>query len=93
MTRYFQGQQEAAYRAASNNPSMAGISLCATFMCKVCGMKKTTPGRKPVIKGYSRAGYRCAECVKTSMGQGPASPVASSDRATCPTSIHRSGKV
>lgn len=27
-----------------------------------------------------------------SMGQGPASPVASSDRATCPT-LNRSGKV
>jgi hypothetical protein len=66
MTSHFEGQREANYRERSNNPSMAGIGVCATFRCAVCKQPKEAFGRKLLIKGYSKGGYKCADCVAMS---------------------------
>jgi hypothetical protein len=63
MTSHFEGQQEANRRASNANPSMSGISFGQTFMCKGCHQPRKKVGRKPVIKGCSKAGYFCADCV------------------------------
>lgn len=64
MSDIFLGERERAYRERSNNASMAGIALGQSFMCKSCKQPRDRVGRKPVIKGYSRAGYRCSSCVE-----------------------------
>lgn len=40
---------------------MAGVTT-ASFVCKQCGQRKRTAGRKQV-SNYKKDGYRCAECV------------------------------
>ena len=69
MSGIFDGQIEANYRARSNNASMAGIQCGASFLCKACGNKRMAFGRKPMVKGYSKAGYKCAQCVASSAAQ------------------------
>ena len=66
MSDIFAGQSEANYRERSNNASMAGIAYGQSFKCKVCGLPRDRVGRKPVIKGYSKGGYKCAHCVAMS---------------------------
>ena len=64
MSDIFLGERERAYRERSNNASMAGIAYGQSFMCKACGKRRSSVGRKPVIKGYSKGGYRCSSCVE-----------------------------
>lgn len=63
MTSLFEGQQEANRRASNANPSMSGIAFGQTFICKRCRKPRNKVGRKPVIRGCSKAGYFCAECA------------------------------
>ena len=63
MSGVFDGQQEANYRERSCNASMAGVQMGATFRCTRCKQAKPAMGRKPMVKGYSKAGYKCADCV------------------------------
>ena len=64
MTSLFEGTRESQYRERSNNACMAGIAYGQSFICKACGEKRSSVGRKPVIKGYSKGGYRCSSCVE-----------------------------
>ena len=41
---------------------MAGI-MSPSFKCVVCKINKKTKGRKAVLRGSSKAGYKCADCV------------------------------
>lgn len=63
MTPHFEGQREHNYRERSTNPSMAGIAIGQTFICKRCRKPRNKVGRKPVIRSCSKAGYFCAECA------------------------------
>ncbi len=63
MSGVFDGQREFERRQSNANPSMSGISYGQTFICKRCKKPRNKVGRKPVIKGCSKAGYKCAQCV------------------------------
>ena len=65
MSDIFAGDREQNYRERSNNKSMAGIAYGQSFICKACGLPRNRVGRKPVIKGFSKAGYRCSSCVES----------------------------
>ncbi len=63
MSSVFDGTREAKFRERSNNASMASIAIGQSFMCKACGLPRNRIGRKPMVKGYSKAGYKCAGCA------------------------------
>ena len=60
----FEAHDIARYREQTERraKTMAGVAG-PSFHCRGCGEKKTIKGRKPLVPGYTKAGYRCAECV------------------------------
>lgn len=65
----FEGNREHDYRqqSAKNAGAMNGVVRCI-FVCRVCKDSKPITGRKMMVMGYSKAGYRCAECVAKRRG-------------------------
>ena len=56
------------YRAATlrqaSLPGVTGLS----FICRQCGLSRQIGGRKRVVKGTTRFGFRCAHCVAKGPG-------------------------
>lgn len=52
-------QREVTARQAS----MPGVTV-ASFVCRCCGRERLAHGRRQIVKGTSRFGYKCAECVE-----------------------------
>lgn len=49
--------------STATHRAMAGVTG-PSFRCVKCKQVRSTKGRRAVIKGYSRAGYRCRECAR-----------------------------
>lgn len=50
--------REATFRQAK----LPGVTF-PTFMCRKCGKQQGVVGRRRVVKGTSRHGYHCANCL------------------------------
>lgn len=46
----------------ANQAAMAGVTE-GSFICACCRLPKNARGRKQLVKGTSKFGYKCAECV------------------------------
>lgn len=46
----------------AKHATCAGITS-PRFVCKCCGRSKPTSGRKPLVKGTGKFGYKCADCA------------------------------
>ena len=51
------------YRDKTNAHASTIYSGTPTFKCAKCKSVKHITGRKAMVKGYSKAGYKCADCV------------------------------
>lgn len=60
----FEGNREHDFRTATarNAAKMNGVVRC-TFVCRVCHKTHAIAGRKAMVPGYSKAGYKCATCA------------------------------
>ena len=63
MTWFHDDQEIRAYRERTTMHSSCKGVMSPSFMCKACKRPRTTVGRRPVVPGYSKAGYICAECA------------------------------
>lgn len=51
------------YREATlRQASLPGVT-CLSFICRKCGLSRGITGRKQVVRGTTRFGFHCAQCV------------------------------
>ena len=65
MSRYATGEPDAidrARRVTALDAKMAGV-MCSSFRCVCCGKDRKTEGRRQMVKGTNKFGYKCAVCV------------------------------
>ncbi len=60
---FHNANQEREYRDRTNR-IVTGPSMSKTFRCVECKQFRNYVGRRAVIPRYSKAGYRCAQCVR-----------------------------
>lgn len=49
-------------KTTDNQASMAGATE-GSFICRCCGLPKNARGRKQMVKGTNKYGYKCASCA------------------------------
>lgn len=60
---HFPGKALEEYRAQTGRQAPMPGATAPSFICKSCGHSRKTAGRKQVVKGYSKAGWMCAQCA------------------------------
>lgn len=58
------GERIAQFRDQTERQASCPGVTKPSFICRHCKQKRGTAGRTEVIKGYSRAGWICGQCVE-----------------------------
>lgn len=87
MSLYTRGEPVANQQFRQNTEKRAGQMIGVTSTPKRCRCIRCEKMRTQATGRHTRAGFVCHGCGRSSMGQGPASPEAASDRASSPTPI------
>lgn len=57
------GERIAQFRDQTERQASCPGVTKPSFICKRCGQKKGTKGRKAVLIGYAKGGFYCASCM------------------------------
>lgn len=63
MIPQFHPTQVASFRKTTENHATYSGVHSPSFRCQACGQNKLAKGRKQVVPGTSRFGYKCADCA------------------------------
>lgn len=58
------GQQLADYRDKTESMKVMMGAMRPSFICRCCGQNRAIGGRKMVVSGYPKAGWKCRDCAE-----------------------------